>query len=290
MRMSRFNELSALLAAGVPLRRVAMPLVLAAALLNLALLPLVSEVIVPATITQLTRERGATRGLGAGESIQGMPEGPASTVSISQYFPATALEPAHLTGLWVVTNINSQIDLLYADSARWDQTSRHWTLTKGQQWTALSPQSPPRPRTPVAHFSGTTSPESLALFVSRGDFVDLLSTRRINQLLQVPGTMARVDLLRVRDARWASLVLNIVMVLLTIPCVLTRQPAMLQTSTLRVFVLIGACMACVFITQNMAGRPPANPQWMFAWPAMMAWLPLFLFAPLSVYMLDRIKS
>src|ERR1700722_12629525 len=57
MRLSRFNELTALLAAGVPLLRVAAPVILVAVILN-GLLLLDQELIIPEMIPKLIREHG----------------------------------------------------------------------------------------------------------------------------------------------------------------------------------------------------------------------------------------
>src|SRR5205085_12021845 len=54
MRLSRFNELTAVLAAGVPLLRMAAPIIIASVILN-ALLLVDQEVIIPDMITQLSR-------------------------------------------------------------------------------------------------------------------------------------------------------------------------------------------------------------------------------------------
>src|SRR3954452_14939383 len=54
MRLSRFNELTAMLAAGVPLLRVAAPIIIASVVLN-ALLIVDQELVIPAMIPKLTR-------------------------------------------------------------------------------------------------------------------------------------------------------------------------------------------------------------------------------------------
>ena len=54
MRLSRFNELTAMLAAGVPLLRIAMPIVLAGVVLN-GLMIADQELVIPAMLPKLTR-------------------------------------------------------------------------------------------------------------------------------------------------------------------------------------------------------------------------------------------
>src|ERR1700689_3588030 len=60
IRLSRFNELTAMLAAGVPLLRIAMPIVLAALILN-GLLLVDQEVLIPNMIPKLVRDHDEIR-------------------------------------------------------------------------------------------------------------------------------------------------------------------------------------------------------------------------------------
>src|SRR6476646_6220284 len=60
MRLSRFNELTAMLAAGVPLLRIAMPIILAGVVLN-GLLIADQELVIPTMIPKLTRSHDEMR-------------------------------------------------------------------------------------------------------------------------------------------------------------------------------------------------------------------------------------
>ncbi len=290
MRMSRFNELGALLAAGVPLLRVAQPIIIASLLMNLVLLPLNQELLVPNLLPQITRERGTNASVGSGEPIQAMPDGEDARVFAGNYLPGTSDRPTTLQVVDILRGNGSEIALIQADIATWDADALHWTLTNGTITSFFADGAGGRRSQPLASFSGTTTPESITLFRSRNQFVDLLSTSRINELLTQRNPVGRIDLLRVRDARLAGFVLNIILVLLTIPCVLTREPMQLKTSTMRVFFLVGSAMAMIFVTQNLAGRPPEDAFWATKWSAVMAWVPIFIYGPIAVWMLDRIKT
>ena len=65
MRLSRFNELTAMLAAGVPLLRVAMPIIIASLLLN-GLLLVDQELVIPRMIPKLTRDHDEVHKAGPG--------------------------------------------------------------------------------------------------------------------------------------------------------------------------------------------------------------------------------
>jgi hypothetical protein len=71
--------------------------------------------------------------------------------------------------------------------------------------------------------------------------------------------------------------------------VLTREPGKLKQGATICLLLTGLAMGSIFLTQQLAGNPP-GPQLAAQWPAIMAWVPIFVFGPLSVYLLDRVKT
>src|SRR5947209_3892230 len=87
MRLSRFNELTAMLAAGVPLLRIAAPIILAAVVLN-GLLLVDQELIIPQMIPKLIREHGDVhRGPRNYYSVQAMQDDHDGLFYAARYFP-----------------------------------------------------------------------------------------------------------------------------------------------------------------------------------------------------------
>jgi lipopolysaccharide export LptBFGC system permease protein LptF len=181
------------------------------------------------------------------------------------------------------------VDHLYADRAEWDHANQRWNLTNGFVVEGLLPEQRPTQPRPADTLTTSITPDEIALFRS-GDYVDLLSTNRIRQLLDRSETYGSIDLLRVMHSRYAQLLLNIILLLLAIPSVLTRDNTKLRLATAQALLLTGACLGTVFIAHNLAGQMPPNPAWANTWPALMAWLPVFIFGPLSVWLLDRVKT
>ena len=72
--------------------------------------------------------------------------------------------------------------------------------------------------------------------------------------------------------------------------VLTREPQQLKTAATRAIVLTGLLMTAAFASQELAGQAPPNPMLANTWPALMAWLPIFIFGPISVILLDKVKT
>ena len=84
--------------------------------------------------------------------------------------------------------------------------------------------------------------------------------------------------------------MNVVLLLLTIPAVLTFDPKALKPAATRCLTLTGLAMGTVFVCQQMAGQPPLGPGWVGTWPALMAWVPIVIWLPVAVVLLERVRT
>jgi lipopolysaccharide export system permease protein len=292
MRLSRANETTAILAAGVPLWRVAAPAILAGAVLNLVLLPMDQELIIPRMIPELAREHGDIHEAAVRTfPVDMMLDENRSLFNAALYTPATTQSGARLNYLDVIER-DSQLRPtahLYATSAVWNAPEHQWDLTDGRRVPIASPDQniPPIVEKAESYRSDIT-PQEIVLHENE-DSLQFLSLARINELLARPKNYGTTNLLRMRYTRLAQPLVNIILVVLAISMVLTRQPQTLKTAAGKAMLLCGLCMGSAFITYELAATPPSG-QWVVVWPAMMAWLPIFIFGPISVYLLDRIKT
>lgn len=291
IRMSRSNELVALLAAGVPLLRVAMPVILAAVML-ISLVIINQELIIPNMIPQLLRKPDQVSiESQPGKPIEGMREADRNNVLFAARYKApTSTYPATMDVMDVMMRDDQgQVYAhLSADKAQWDNARRCWVLTNGLIVANLSPRTPAAPPSPVAEYRTNIDPAEIQLY-RNASTVELLSTNTINTMLAQSRAYGTIDLMRVKHSRWAQIPLNIILLLLAIPAVLARAPGNLWIGASKSLVLTALCMGMVFICQSMADRPP-DLAWADRWTAVMAWLPIFIFGPLSVYLLDKIET
>ena len=290
MRLSRFNELTAVMAAGVPLLRLAMPIILAGVVLN-ALVVVNQEFVIPNLSHKLSRERDEVGG-GTGEQspVRAMQDDHNSLLFAARYTPPGDHGPAELLYLDILEfdDRDRVTGIVTAERAEYDPGERVWTLTNGMRATGLRPdEARPAPQ-PVATWSTNVNPEEIKLF-RKSDYVDLLSTDRINQLLARPKSYGEANLLRVKHARFTQPLMNVILLLLAVPCVLTREPGHLKAAATKCLVLTGIGMGSIFLAQQIAANPP-DLRLAAQWPALMAWVPIFLFGPLAVFLLDRVKT
>ena len=292
MRMIRFNELSALLSAGVPLLRVSLPIIIAALFLN-GLTWVDQELLIPNMIHKLVRKHDyGTDQDSRSFRIDAMRAEDGAKLFAARYHPNTERAPKMEMLSIIEQDENFRpISHIRADSAAWDDANKQWTLEGGWKDINLSPQSGKSVHSERIYFyKGKITPEEIMLYRS-GNFVELLSTARINELLQRPLSYGRGNLLRVKHTRGVTqMTINMILLLLSISAVLTREPQQLKTAATRAILLTGALMTAAFASQELAGQPAPNPMLANQWPALMAWLPIFIFGPLSVILLDKVKT
>jgi len=291
MRLSRFNELTAIMAAGISLRRVALPIVLAGVAIN-ALLVADQEFLIPLIVPKLIRSHEEMHiETPKSYGVQFMSDDRGGLLSAARYTPPAAGHPATIEYLDVVERDGKlqPFGLLTADSAVWDERDHHWNLTGGRYVKILRPQeNDPQPPTAAAVYQSDITPDEIALWRG-GQYVQLLPTWRINQLLARPKSYGMNDLLRTKNLRFTEPIVNVILLLLACPSVMSRTPGNLKTAALRCLVWTGLCMGMVFLSYEVAAHPP-NAQWAALWPATMAWTPIFIFGPLAAYLLDKVKT
>lgn len=328
MRLSRFNELTALLAAGVPLLRVAMPIILAGVVVNV-LVVVDQELVIPAMLPKLTRAHDDVRRTDVKSfPIVAMQASDKGLVYASRYTPASGDRPATIEYLDVIERGEAEdrrvvasvgnaggeesssepaarrplqpLAHIAADKAVWSEGEGRWDLFTwdpilkqfepwGVRTTGLDPNAAVSTKQKVYAYQTNVTPEEIALYRS-GDWVEMLSTSRISQLIERPGSYGQAHLFRVKDWRVTQPIMNVVLLLLAIPCVLTREPGKLKTAATKCLILTGLTMGSIFMMHQLAGNPPADPNWTRTWPALMAWLPVFVFGPLAVLLMDRVKT
>ena len=286
LRLSRFNELSAILAAGIPLLRVAAPIILCALLLN-GLLILDQELVIPNMIPKLVRAHDEVSSEGKNAfPIRAMLDDQRNLLFAREFYPAS--NPPTMKSVAVLKRGQSTYgSLITARSATWDPARKLWKLEGGVSLNDLALLRPRRAE--LSQLQTSITPEEIQLY-RRGEFVSLLSTKHVNELLDRKRTYGKADLVRAKHARLTQPLINMILLLLAMGCVLTREPQLLKTAATKCVILCGLCMASVFVAQNFATQPPAGGSLRDMWPALMAWMPVFIFLPGAVWLLDRVKT
>ncbi len=288
MRLSRFNELVAILAAGVPLLRVVMPIIIAGAVLSGGVI-IDNELIIPNIIPQLQRDRKeAGRIINKTFPVWSMRDDQGRLLTAALFRSGPGNPSMDKISIISTDDHFQPTSLLVADKATWNPDARLWELSPDAKLTTgLLPNEQLHTDNSVHSYESNITPVEISLYRSR-EFVRFLSTNKIDELLQQKQSYGLVDLLKVKHSRFTQPIMNIILLLLAIPTVLTREPGKLKSGAIKCVLLTGAAMGTAFITSQL--NPPLDSAWALQWPAILAWLPIFIFGPLSIYLLDRVKS
>jgi len=285
-RLRRMNELTALLASGVSLYRVAVP-VIAFGIATTVLWFIDTEVIIPAAAHKLARRHDDPRGDRTyGVWFQNDRNG--ALLSAEDFLPSTG----NMRRMMVMYRDGSGTvrDVLEAEEARWEPIEGHptggrWKLERAdlrrrvvRDPGAVGPQEEIERASP-RYYESDLRPQDIQMRQS-SQWLRYLGSRQLSELARAgSGDIQRIA--QIRHERFATPVVNVVMLLLGIPFLLRRMPGDVLGDAAKCLVVCGLCFVASVVGQNLS---PAG------MPALPSWLPIILFTPLAVVLLDRLQT
>ncbi|MCH8193142.1 MAG: LptF/LptG family permease [Planctomycetes bacterium] len=279
-RMIRANELTAMMAAGLSLKRVAAPILLLS-LLFTGVLVIDQEIIIPSISHKLTRSHDAVPGEEKYE-VWFLADKNGSLICSKQYEVGTStfIRPTIITrtpteppGSWRISG------RIFAESATFNPTTLAWDLKDGLR----TPADPREPIVPVAsYYAEGLFPEDIPV-LAKSEFKSLLSSAELKEL----GAHTRKDMRQLYSqihGRITDPVINFVTLMVSLPALICRDPRSMKSAVMKSFALTTACTLLHFVTKLLAAEPSRF------MPEFWAWLPVFIFLPIAVIELDSMKT
>jgi lipopolysaccharide export system permease protein len=258
--MHRHRELVAIMASGVSLHRVAMPFIVAAFALSLVQL-VNQEMLLPKVAPLLLRGHGEIGQRGVERFAIGFTADRGGNL-----LHAPSFDPITRTLEWP-TFIQRDAEgrtvrRTTAERATWVEANRAWMLVGGRM---VMPTTPGQAEgnlvqhvENVDQYPSDLTPE--VLMVRRySQFAAMLSMGQISRMLDAPLISDRNALLRHYYSRFASVIVTLLVVALSLPCFLLREPAnLLKQSMMCASVAIPATVGSAMgMLIEMPGIPPA---------------------------------
>lgn len=281
-RMMWANELTAILASGTSLYRVAAPLVVLGVVFNFLWL-VDQEILVPRWAHKLARPHDDVQGRRV-EKLWFVEDGD-RLLSAVKFFP-------YRHRLWNVIILEREEsgdfgDFITADLATWNPIGQVWEAERGLLRRRVDVPEPgqvaamPRLREePIRELPITLAPEDLRLRqVSR--WVDFLSLEELRSL-QRGGTANIGQVLHLMHVRVTTLGVYVLLLMLGLPLLLRRDPKDLAAYAGLCLLVLLACFGFTFLCHHVVvyERSPALP----------AWLPILVFGPVAVVLWDAVKT
>jgi len=289
-RMRRLNELTAVIASGVSLYRVAAP-VLAFGLLTTGLWYIDTEVIIPRIAHKLARRHDDAQGLRT-YGVWFLSDRQNALVSAQEYDPIER----SLKRLLVIRRDPEGIltSIVQADVAYWRETPEgpargRWELERGveRRRGVLDDESlslgDDMPFEDVRDYPSDLDPRTVELRQASG-WVRYLSTSRLSELRsQNLDIDTRRKVAQTRHARFTAPLISLLMLCLGLPFVLDRLPGNVLGDGGKALLACGACFLMAFVMQHRAPTDAAT-------SALPAWLTILVFTPVAAVLLDRIRT
>jgi lipopolysaccharide export system permease protein len=200
------------------------------------------------------------------------------------YDPARQL----MTGVFIDRRdaYGTSISHIVAASAHWEKDPTPNAV--GDAWVMRSVISqddkagtPEARITPVQVLATQMTPEQIDLILSK-KAVDYLSSAKVQQLAKFSPDVNRPMLYKIMHMRFTQPLMNIIMLLIGIPFLLTREPNRLVINMIYCTIVSGVIFVATFVMFQMGGIQ-ISPLWA-------AWLPVLVFGPFALVMMDTIKT
>ncbi len=306
--LQRTRELTAMIASGVSLYRVAAPLLVAGLLLSALTLP-VQEFVLPPLAPKLVRKKSELKHLqdqrerkpvfyapaGGGDLLSAEAfdpdEGVLYGVQIDDRSPEgrTVRFVRATAAYWRAETVTPQ-DVAEAGGGS-PQIRMRWVFENGVAEEIRQPGTVPGAvgRRPVAAYDTDLSPTVLQARQA-ALFANLLSIRELQSLSSNRAVDAarRGKIQQVIWSRFSLMVLNALLLVMALPFFLSRVPGNTLVSSLRAAALcIGAWGGGLVMLQV---SPATLPLGRFASPVLLAWVPVAMYLPVAAWQLSRIKT
>jgi lipopolysaccharide export system permease protein len=293
-KMVRNNELAAIMASGVSLKRLISPIVVLALVLT-GLLVIDQEVLIPPFGDKLVRDRDDVPGREA-YAVRFITDGAGSLISTSRFDAAKAVlyKPTIITrrriprgdsAIWQVTG---RID---ADRAIYNKQSKGWDLVNGRFTEKDSAKMghhvgyPTVVGRPIAFYASDITPKEIPVRLKSEDKT-LLSFRQLTELAAGGAAKDQAQLFSQKHFRVTEPIINLAMLMVCLPILVCRDPKSMKTAIMFSFEITGACMITSFVCKLMATEVVLGA----IRPEFWAWVPVLIFVPVAFIELDSMKT
>ncbi len=285
-RMRKANELTAMLASGVSLYRVAVP-VMGFGLATSLFWYVDTEWIIPRVAHRLARSHEDAAGTKA-RGVWFVKDLDGSLLSALEFIPADA-EMKRLLVLRRAKDGSAE-SILEAEKANWVPIPAHpngglWKLVRGVERFRRVSEADLGPRdrveaVPVDRFESSLSPEEIEVRQAQ-QWLNYTSAGKLSELAERdPTILPRIR--QIQHGRFATPLIHLLMLLLGLPFFLSREPANILTDAGKCLAVCGLCFFLAAVGENFVVTQRLS--------ALPSWLPLIVFAPVAVVMIDRVRT
>lgn len=282
-KMVRTNELVAVMASGVSLKRVIAPILLLALLLT-GLFVIDQELIIPPLSDKLVRSQDDIPGQESYD-VWFIMDGNGSLICSQRFDVKTST--LHNPTIIIRSKIPEStiwrvIGKISAEKAIDIHNTGKWILINGW-FTEKDPFKDPRP---IASYTSDITPKDIPVR-SKSRHLTLLSSRQLAALAaQRTKIKDRAQLYSQKHFRITEPIINLAMLMVCLPILVCRDPKSMKSAIVISFGVTTACFITTFVCKMLATEVFFD----HVMPELWAWLPVVIFLPIAFIELDSMKT
>lgn len=292
-RMTRSNELVAVMASGMSLKRILAPILLLSVLLT-GLMVADQEFLIPKYAHELSREHDELSYENA-YSIWFVGDDNGSLFCSQNYDEKTkTLHEPFIIMRQPLEGADGDIyrvtGKIRAEEAVYDAQRGGWILTNGQRMLLGGDDLEPmqgRQTESIDFYPSNLAAADIPIRKREG-FKALLSLRQLTELENNPGvrTTDMAALALQKHSRVTDPIVNLIMLMVALPVLVCRDPKTMKTAVLISFLTTLSCFLVVFVCELFATEVFFGQ----IRPAIWAWAPIFIFFPVALIEIDSMRT
>ncbi len=282
-KLVRGGELIAVMASGVSLKRIIVPIVVLALILT-AFLVIDQEFIIPPLAPKLVRSHDVLPGEETYD-VEFISDNNGTLICAQEFDvkSATLVYPTILTRSKIPNTLRWTVTgRISAEKAVYNEQTKRWDLINGQYTEKAVAKAPEA----IEHFDTDLTPPDIPIR-HRARYKTLLNSAQLSKLAAA-GTKVKdvAQLYSQKHFRITDPIINLVMLLVSLPILVCRDPRSMKSAIVISFAITTACYITTFVCKMFATEVFFER----IVPEFWAWVPVFIFGPIAFVELDSMKT
>jgi len=282
-KMVRNNEFVAMMASGVSLKRLIMPIIVLALMLT-ALLVADQELIIPSLADKLVRSEDDLPGRESYD-VWFISDSNGSLICSQRFDVATST--LHSPTILIRKrsehlNIWQLVGKISAERAVYNYQLGKWELVNGRFIKKDAASKAEK----IRFFPSDIKPKDIPVR-RKSKYKTLLSSRQLAELARQKTKIKNLaQLYSQRHFRITEPVINLLMLMVCLPILICRDPKQMKSAVMISFIMAGFCSMVTFTCKMFATEVVFDRVIPELWP----WVPVFIFLPIAFVELDSMKT
>lgn len=294
-KMIRSNELIAIMASGISLKRTIWPVIFLALILTGALV-INQELVIPSLADKLVRSHDDIPGQES-YNVRFIIDGNGSLIFSQRFDVKTATLynptilrriPASKPGIWEVTaRIDAGKAVIDKETGNWELYTKDPNSNEWMHYGRIIERDPEKPISYKPSYLSDITAKDIPIR-SQSENKTLMSLRQLTALAsQRTKIRDMAQLYSQKHFRITEPLISLVMLLISLPILVCRDPKAMKSAVMVSFAITSLCFVLTFICKMLATEQVVFNKVI---PEFWAWLPVFIFLPVSLIALDSMKT